>query len=155
MAVFLLCGRLFGTMSKGRPFFIMDTDMDTDTQKCRKIKVFAYISLGSTPTVSTFRGSVENTAFPRFLLISCGFAGSEVCKNIHSLWKVLHSKNGHVWTRIWTRLRHEARQLFGNQCSCLTFVHGVQIVISHDHVGFMAGYGLNLCIGQVQNVMAI
>ena len=63
--------------------------MDTDTQKCRKIKVFAYISLGSTPTVSIKRGSVENTAFPHFLLILCGFLGFEVFIILNSFASIL------------------------------------------------------------------
>lgn len=70
--------------------------------------------MGSTPTVSINRGSVENTAFPLFLLYLCGFDGLKVCKIVHSLCKGLHSRNGHVWTRLWTRLYHKTRQFFGN-----------------------------------------
>lgn len=56
-------------------FDSVDTLMDTNMGKYSVYAVFSGLSLGSTPTVSIKRGSVENTAFPLFLLILCGFQG--------------------------------------------------------------------------------
>ena len=69
-------GRRLGVIIiPGRRFFCvyMDTNMDTEKKKPNKIRAFVSMSMGSTPTVSIKRGSVENTAFPHFLLILCGF----------------------------------------------------------------------------------
>lgn len=73
MAVILLWG---GALDDSRvpPFCVyMDMNMDTDKKKPNKIRAFASMSMGSSPTAGINWGSVENSAFPRFLLILCGF----------------------------------------------------------------------------------
>lgn len=98
-----MLGAVFG-YGQASPFFSSWTRIWTRVEeKCRIYVAFSGLVMGSTPTVSINRGSVENSAFPRFLLYLCGFDGDKVCMILHSLCKVLHSKNGHVWTRIWTR----------------------------------------------------
>ena len=59
-------GGSFGVCQAGRFFYVLDTYMDTNEKVSYKIRTFAVYIMGSTPTVSTFRGSVENTAFPDF-----------------------------------------------------------------------------------------
>lgn len=69
--------RAVSRIRAGHRFFCvyMDTNMDTDKKKPNKIRVFASMSMGSSPTAGINWGSVENSAFPRFLLILCGFQG--------------------------------------------------------------------------------
>lgn len=59
-----------------------------------------------------------------------------------------------TWTRIWTRSHKLCQTICDALCRCIV-AHGVQIVLSKDHRGLVAGDRLDLSVGHVQDIMAV
>ena len=108
--------------------------MDTDKKKSNKIRAFASMSMGSSPTAGINLGSVENSAFPRFLLYLCGFQGFKGFKIPNGWAVILDLKMDTKWTQQTKmdtnmdtsadEIQHGIRYHFGN----LIVIHRVHII---------------------------
>lgn len=64
-----------------------------------------------------------------------------------------NDENGHKWTRKMDTLK-DGRKRVNDQLTGCIVVHGMKICL-HDNGRFMPGDRLYLCVGQLENVVAV